>query len=147
MLSSSASKRTRASKADPTSDAAESPDRRALIYLLNFLLEGFERISSNGDPPASSPSERLDQWSNDDYMYIETRIPDDLSGLEMDLGLVNGVIFARIRRGEGPLPFTLSTMAANVATRSSLDGPRLACSPAGSDDDEGARSPMAGGSI
>lgn len=94
MLSSSASKRTRASKADPTSDAAESPDRRALIYLLNFLLEGFERISSNGDPPASSPSERLDQWSNDDYMYIETRIPDDLSGLEMDLGLVNGVIFA-----------------------------------------------------
>jgi len=83
--------------ASPNPSTADNPDRRTLVYLLNFLLAGFERIPKTRIPPTNPPAKWLDQWEDDEYLYLETKIPGEASGLEIDLNVFNGVIYARIR--------------------------------------------------
>jgi hypothetical protein len=84
-------------EATPVPAAIADPDRRTLVYLLSFLLVGFERLSGQPRAPAAAPQPPwLEHWEDDEYLYFETRIPDDASGLEMDLHLHGGLIFARV---------------------------------------------------
>jgi hypothetical protein len=94
-------KRVREPVSPPLPVAPDHPDRRILRYLLGFLIAGFERFQPSGVPTMTLPAEWLEDWSDEEYLYLETRITDDTSGLEIDMHLHNGVIFARIRhRGE-----------------------------------------------
>jgi hypothetical protein len=76
----------------------ESPDRKTLLDLLSFVLTGLESIRSLRTTTSTSPGGWLERWDDDDYTYLETRIPGDASELELDVSVSNGVIFARIRR-------------------------------------------------
>jgi hypothetical protein len=101
MFTTRSTNRVRVPASPPPQGAADNPDRRTLLYLLSFLLAGFERIPSTRVPVTTGPAEWLDQWHDEEYVYLETRIPDDTSGLEIDLHVHDGVIFARIRRRGG----------------------------------------------
>ncbi len=82
----------------PITAEDDSPDRRTLLYLLSFVLAGVEGIRSTQMTPTPTPTEWLERWDDDEYTYLEARIPGDDSELELDLNVDNGVIFARIRR-------------------------------------------------
>jgi hypothetical protein len=82
--------------AQPTPAAEASADRRALLYLLSFLLAGFEQIRFSQVADRTPPVEWIDRWEDDDYIYLEARIPGDESGLRLDLNVDDGVILARI---------------------------------------------------
>ncbi len=97
MFKASATRRAHVPAAPPKPAATDDPDRRTLVYLLNFLLAGFERIPGKRPAPTSPPAEGLDQWEDEEYLYLETTIPGEASGLELDLNVFNGVIYARIR--------------------------------------------------
>ena len=96
MFNSRATERIHVPAAPSIPATAEGPDRRALVYLLDFLLSGFERICRARGSPRIPPVEWLSEWEDDEYLYLETRIPGGASGLEIDLNVFNGVIFARI---------------------------------------------------
>ncbi|MGP0062266.1 MAG: hypothetical protein ACLQGP_01525 [Isosphaeraceae bacterium] len=105
MFKARATKRMHVPAAPPKPAIVDDPDRRTLVYLLNFLLASFERIQGKRTPPSTPAAARLDQWEDEEYLYLETAIPGDASGLEIDLNVFNGVIYARIRhRGEREVP-------------------------------------------
>jgi hypothetical protein len=78
--------------------AVGDADRRSLLYLLNFVLVGFERIRTSRLRPEVPFPGWLEHWEDENYLYLETRIPGDTSALEIDLNLHDGVISARIAR-------------------------------------------------
>ena len=82
--------------AEPIPAAVASADRRALLYLLSFLLASFEQLRFSGVPDRTPPVEWIDRWEDDDYIYLEARIPGDESELRLDLNVEDGVIVARI---------------------------------------------------
>jgi hypothetical protein len=96
MLNSRAAKRMPVPP-DPAGPAIDDdPHRRTLVYLLNFLLAGFERTPTARIPATVPHAEWLDRWEDDQYVYLETSIPGEPSGLELDMNVYNGVIYARI---------------------------------------------------
>ena len=55
-------------------------------------------MSTESSSAANTEYHWLDEWSDEQYLYLETRIPDDASGMEIDLNVTNGLIYARIGR-------------------------------------------------
>ena len=98
MFNSQLKDQIRVTRTPPITDEGDSPDRRTLLYLLSFVLAGFEWVRSSRMTAKSMPTEWLEHWEDDEYTYLETRIPGDTSELEIDLHVYEGVIFARIRR-------------------------------------------------
>src|SRR5262249_48907983 len=82
----------------PLKEVVDDPDRRTLLYLLSFLLAGFDQIRASQVPLAAPSPEWLDHWDDENFVYLETRIPRDSSELEIDLNVHDGVIFARVAR-------------------------------------------------
>ena len=82
----------------PITAEDDCPDRRILRCLLDFMMAGFETVRPTRMPPKPKPAEWLESWEDEEYTYLEARIPGDASELEIDLNVFNGVIFARIRR-------------------------------------------------
>jgi hypothetical protein len=72
-------------------------NRHALLCVVAFLLACLDRVSSDNSA-ANTEYQWLDEWSDEDYLYLETLIPDDRSGFEIDLNLNKGSINARIAR-------------------------------------------------
>jgi len=80
----------------PTS--GDGGDRQAFLYLIIFLLACLDRMSTDSSSAAKTEYPWLDEWSDKEYLYLETHIPDDSSGMEIDLNVINGLIYARIAR-------------------------------------------------
>jgi hypothetical protein len=100
MIKTGWTKWTRDQARSPLKADVDDPDRRTLLYLLSFLLAGFDRIRLTRVPPAVPSPAWLDRWEDEDYVYFETRIAGDSSELELDLTIHDGVIFARVARGD-----------------------------------------------
>jgi hypothetical protein len=78
--------------------SGDGDDRQAFSYLIIFLLACLERIITDRASAAKPQYKWLEEWSDEDYFYLETHIPDDSSGMEIDLNVTNGLIYARIAR-------------------------------------------------
>jgi hypothetical protein len=78
--------------------SGDGDDRQAFLYLIIFLLACLERIITDRASAAKAEYKWLEEWSDKDYFYLETNIPDDSSGMEIDLNVTNGSIYARIAR-------------------------------------------------
>jgi hypothetical protein len=78
--------------------SGDGDDRQAFLYLIIFLLACLERIITDRASAAKAEYKWLEEWSDEDYFYLETHIPDDSSGMEIDLNVTNGSIYARIAR-------------------------------------------------
>jgi hypothetical protein len=88
----------RRTRTPPLTADGDSPDRRVLHSLMSFLVAGFDWVRSTRKPAKPMPAEWLERWEDEEYTYLESRIPGDTSELEVDLHVYGGVIFARIRR-------------------------------------------------
>ena len=91
----------RLTTAPPLIAEGDSPDQRALLYLLSFLVAGFDWVRSTRLSAKPTRAGWLEHWEDEEYTYLETRIPGDASELEVNLHVHQGVIFARIRRRNG----------------------------------------------
>ena len=94
---------TRSSKAKPR--LALPPcdlgaDRQMLLAVINLLLAGYHRIHPDGPVRSAKTEIPVEQWSDDEYIYLETRVPEEATGLELDLNVFDGVIYARFRRSD-----------------------------------------------
>jgi len=78
--------------------SGDGDDRQAFLYLIIFLLACLERIITDRASAKKTEYKWLEEWSDEDYFYLETHIPDDSSGMEIDLNVTNGLIYARIAR-------------------------------------------------
>ena len=78
--------------------SGDGGDRNAFLYLIIFLLACLDRMSTESSSAANTEYQWLDEWSDEHYLYLETRIPDDSSKMEIDLNVINGLIYARIAR-------------------------------------------------
>jgi hypothetical protein len=88
--------RLTATPRNPAED--DSPDRRILLRLLSLVMAGYETARSPRMPSRAQPAEWLERWDDEEYTYLETRIPGEASDLDLDLNVQGGVIFARVRR-------------------------------------------------
>jgi hypothetical protein len=73
-------------------------DRNAFLNLIIFLQACLDRMSTDNSSAANTEYQWLDEWSDDDYLYLETRIPADSSGMAIDVNVCDGLIYARIAR-------------------------------------------------
>jgi hypothetical protein len=80
----------------PSSD--KGGGRQAFLCIIIFLLACLDRMSTESSSAANTEYHWLDEWSDEQYIYLETRIPSDSSGMEIDLNVTNGLIYARIAR-------------------------------------------------
>jgi hypothetical protein len=78
--------------------SGDGGDRQAFFYLIMFLLAGLDRMSTDSSSAANADYDWLEEWSDEKYLYLEALFPDDLSGMEIDLNVSNGTIYARIAR-------------------------------------------------
>lgn len=78
--------------------SCEEGDRNAFLYLITFLLACLDRMNSDDSSAANTEYKWLDEWSDDDYLYLESRIPDDSCGMAIDVNVGDGLIYARIAR-------------------------------------------------
>jgi hypothetical protein len=82
----------------PVPTSSDGGDRQAFLYLIIFVLACLDRMSTESSSAANTEYQWLDEWSDEQYLYLETHIPDDSSGMEIDLNVSNGLIYARIAR-------------------------------------------------
>jgi hypothetical protein len=78
--------------------SGDEGDRNAFLNLIIFLQACLDRMSTDNSSAANTEYQWLDEWSDDDYLYLETRIPADSSGMAIDVNVCDGLIFARIAR-------------------------------------------------
>jgi hypothetical protein len=79
-------------------------DDRPYLFLTVTLLLGFLARLNSSRASTSAPNTRnkwLEQWSDDEYIYLETTVPEESFELEFDLNVCNGKIFVRIARVTG----------------------------------------------
>jgi hypothetical protein len=98
MLRNHRNEQIRITATPPPTAEDESPERRTLLYLLNFVLTGVESVRTARMRTNSTSNGWLECWEDEEYTYLETRVAGDDSELELDLNVSHGVIFARIRR-------------------------------------------------
>jgi hypothetical protein len=80
-------------------DSGDGGDRLAFFHLIMFLLACLDRMSTDSCGAPNTEYKWLEEWSDENYLYLETFFPVDSSEMEIDLNVSNGSIYARIARG------------------------------------------------
>ncbi len=77
---------------------------KVLAELLAFLSRSVERAQRGEPRVVSENPEPVKVWRDDEYDYLEAEIPEMNPMVEADLFLGNGIVFARIKRGDAAEP-------------------------------------------